>query len=161
LANNKKGTYIKVPFLFDMLSRNFISNAAYHHMIFSLAIYSAPYSSQTSDSAFRFASALVENGHQLYRVFFYHDAVHSASALATPAQDEPNHLIHWQTLAEKHNIDLVICIASALKRGILNEQEAQRYERPSHNLAQPFVIGGLGQLVDAAVVSDRLVTFGN
>jgi tRNA 2-thiouridine synthesizing protein D len=130
-------------------------------MIFSLAIYSAPYSSQASDTAFRFANALVENGHQLYRVFFYHDAVQSASALATPAQDEPNHLVNWQTLAKKQDIDLVVCIASALKRGVLNEQEAQRYEKPTHNLASHFSIGGLGQLVDAAVASDRLITFGN
>ena len=129
-------------------------------MIFSLAIYSAPYSSQASDSAFRFASALLENGHALYRVFFYHDAIHNASSLATPPQDEINFPLNWQILAKKYNVDLVVCIAAALKRGLLNEQEASRYEKPAFNLAKGFEISGLGQLVDAAVISDRLVTFG-
>lgn len=129
-------------------------------MIFSLAIYAAPYSSQASDSAYRFAQALLENGHSLYRVFFYHDAVHTASALTTPPQDEINFTQSWQKLALEHNIDLVVCIAAALKRGLLNQHEAARYEKSTFNLANGFEISGLGQLVDAAVISDRLVTFG-
>jgi len=129
-------------------------------MIFSLAIYGAPYSSQASDSAYRFALALLESGHKLYRVFFYHDAVHTASSLATPPQDETNFMQCWQALALKHEIDLVVCIAAALKRGLLNQQEAKRYDKSSFNLAEGFEISGLGQLVDAAVISDRLITFG-
>jgi len=130
-------------------------------MIFSLAIYAAPYSSQASDSAYRFALALLKNGHKLYRVFFYHDAVHNASALVTPQQDEINFPQNWQFLSKEHNVDLVVCIAAALKRGLLNTQEANRYDKPASNLAQGFDISGLGQLVDAAVISDRLITFGN
>lgn len=129
-------------------------------MIFSIAIYSAPFSSQASDSAYRFAKALLESGHQLYRVFFYHDAIHAASNLATPPQDDTNFTQQWQSLARDHSVDLVVCIAAALKRGLLNTQEAARYEKPGSNLAQGFAISGLGQLVDAAVISDRLITFG-
>lgn len=130
-------------------------------MIFSLAIYSAPYSSQANNSAYRFALALLENGHTLYRVFFYHDAIHTASSLSTPQQDELHFTEAWQSLANKYHVDLVVCIAAALKRGLLNEQEASRYDKPAANLAEGFEISGLGQLVDAAVVSDRLVTFGS
>ncbi len=129
-------------------------------MIFSLAIYAAPYSSQASDSAYRFALALLESGHTLYRVFFYHDAVHAASSLITPPQDEIHLTQNWQAIAQKHNVDLVVCIAAALKRGLLNQQEATRHEKPAANLAEGFEISGLGQLVDAAVISDRLITFG-
>jgi tRNA 2-thiouridine synthesizing protein D len=129
-------------------------------MIFSLAIYAAPYSSQASDSAYRFALALLESGHTLYRVFFYHDAVHTASSLSTPPQDDINFTQNWQALAQQYQIDLVVCIAAALKRGLLNQQEATRYDKPSFNLAEGFEISGLGQLVDAAVMSDRLITFG-
>ena len=129
-------------------------------MIFSLAIYSAPYSSQASYTAYRFALALLENGHSLYRIFFYHDAIHTASSLTTPQQDEINFTAQWQTMAKMHGIDLVVCIAAALKRGLLNQNESNRYEKPTHNLAEGFEISGLGQLVDAAVVSDRLITFG-
>lgn len=130
-------------------------------MVFSLAIYAAPYSSQASYSAYRFALALLENDHTLYRVFFYHDAIHTASTLTTPPQDEMNFTQNWQALAQQYNVDLVVCIAAALKRGLLNEQEAARYDKSTHNLADGFHISGLGQLLDAAVVSDRLITFGS
>ena len=129
-------------------------------MIFSLAIYAAPYSSQASYSAYSFALALLENGHSLYRVFFYHDAIHTASSLTTPQQDEINFTEQWQALAKMHKIDLVVCIAAALKRGLINQQESVRYEKPAFNLADGFEISGLGQLIDAAVTSDRLITFG-
>ena len=130
-------------------------------MIFSLAVYAAPYSSQASDSAYRFASALLDNGHTLYRIFFYHDAVHNGSNLTTPQQDEPNFPQNWQSLNRDHQVDLVVCIAAALKRGVLNAQETKRYDKTAFNLAPGFSLGGLGQLVDAAVISDRLITFGS
>jgi tRNA 2-thiouridine synthesizing protein D len=129
-------------------------------MIFSLNVYASPCSSQASYSAYRYALALLECGHTLYRVFFYHDAAYTASNLTTPPQDELNLTENWQALARKHNVDLVVCIAAALKRGLLNQQEAMRYHKPAFNLAEDFDISGLGQLVDAAIISDRLITFG-
>lgn len=129
-------------------------------MIFSLAVYSAPFSSQASDSAYRFACTLLSEGHKLHRVFFYQDGVYNANQLLTPPQDEPNLSKNWQQLAHKHEIDLVVCIAAALRRGILNQEEASRYDQSTHNLANHFEISGLGQLLDAALSSDRLITFG-
>lgn len=130
-------------------------------MIFSIAVYAAPYSSQSSYSAYRFASALLENGHSLYRVFFYCDGIQAASDFATPPQDELQLTQAWQSLANKYQVDLAVCIAAALKRGLLNSQEAARYEKQASNLAKGFELAGLGQLVDAAITSDRLITFGN
>lgn len=129
-------------------------------MIFSLAVYSAPYSSQASYSAYQFAVAALNQGHKLHRVFFYQDGVHNATNLATPPQDEFNLPQAWERLVNDHDLDLVVCIAAALRRGILNEGEAKRYDKPSHNLASEFTISGLGQLVEAAVISDRLISFG-
>lgn len=129
-------------------------------MIFSLAIYSAPYSSQASYTAYQFAVAALRQGHTLYRIFFYQDGVHNATSLATPPQDEFNLQQAWQRLAKDHNLDLVVCIAAALRRGLLDQGEAKRYDKPSHNIAQEFTISGLGQLVEAAVISDRLISFG-
>jgi tRNA 2-thiouridine synthesizing protein D len=128
-------------------------------MIFSLSIYSSA-SAQSQDSAYQFASALLSQGHQLYRVFFYHDGAYQGSALPCPPQDETDHTARWQTLAEAHAIDLVICIAAGLRRGILDQREALRYEKEHYNLADGFTLSGLGQLVEAAVLSDRLITFG-
>ena len=129
-------------------------------MIFSLAIYASP-SAQACDSAYHFADTLLAQGHTLYRVFFYHEAVHLSSTLNTPPQDEKQVTQRWQTLAEDYNVDLVVCIAAGLRRGILDEKEADRYNKAHHNLADHFELSGLGQLVDAAVRSDRLMTFGH
>lgn len=130
-------------------------------MIFSLAVYSAPYSSQASYSAYQFALALLSQGHKLHRIFFYQDGVHNATNLAAPPQDEFNLQQSWQALAKKHNLDLAVCIAAGLRRGILDSGEANRYSKPSYNIAEEFTISGLGQLIEAAAVSDRLISFGN
>lgn len=129
-------------------------------MIFSLAVYSAPYSSQASDSAYRFACAVLDGGHELRRVFFYQDGIYNANSFITAPQDERNLALSWQVLAEQHGVDLVVCVAAALRRGILNNEEAERYDKPGNNLTPQFQIGGLGQLLDAAVTSERVVTFG-
>ena len=129
-------------------------------MKFSLAIYAAPYTSQTSATALKFAQTLLADGHILYRVFFYGDGVHNGSKLTTPPQDEINLFRDWQLLAEQHSLDLVVCIATALRRGILDQSEAKRYEKEADNLGRSFELSGLGQLVDACVNSDRVITFG-
>lgn len=129
-------------------------------MIFSLIVYAAPYSAEGSASALRFAESLIEQGHQLYRVFFYGDGVHNSNHLHTPPQDEVNIPKRWKLLAQAHDIDLVVCIAASLRRGILNQEEANRYEKPAHNCEAPFNISGLGQMIDASVQSDRVITFG-
>ncbi|MDG1205648.1 MAG: DsrE family protein, partial [Pseudomonadales bacterium] len=61
--------------------------------------------------------------------------------------------------AVKHGLELIVCVASALRRGVLDETEAKRYDTKSDNMAAAFQIGGLGQLIDAGLSSDRLVTF--
>lgn len=127
---------------------------------FSLAVYAAPYSSQASQSALDFAQALLVADHKIERVFFYRDGVHTANCLTAPPQDERDLTQEWQILAREHQFELVVCIAAALRRGVLDQQEAERYSKPSHNLAPGFQIAGLGQLLDAAVHSDRLITFG-
>lgn len=129
-------------------------------LTFSLAVYGAPFSAQGNQTAYAFAQALIAEGHTLQRVFFYQDGIHTASALAVPPQDEANLTEAWQNLAREHNIELAVCIAASLRRGLLSQEEAERYSRAASNLAAEFEIVGLGQLLDAAVTSDRLITFG-
>lgn len=127
-------------------------------MKISLLLQSAP-STQSHDTALRFARASLAAGHQIYRIFFYQDACLAASTLNTPAQDETNNRSAWIELAETHNIELIVCIAAALKRGILDTQEAKRYQKEQFNLEPPFELSGLGQLLDAQLNSDRFVSF--
>ena len=126
----------------------------------SLLILSEPYSSQSSLSALKYAKAALQAGHTIKRVFFYHNGVHTGSALQTPQQDETNIQQEWANLAESHKLDLVICVAAALKRGNLTEDEANRYDREQHNIHAPFELSGLGQLLDAQLNSDQMITFG-
>ena len=126
---------------------------------FTLLIQGAPYSSQASVSALHFCKAALASGHGIYRLFFYQDGVHNASALVVPPQDELHLPQAWQQLVQTHGIDAVVCVASALKRGVLDEQEATRHSKPAANLLSGFTIGGLGQLVDATIHSDRILNF--
>jgi tRNA 2-thiouridine synthesizing protein D len=125
----------------------------------SLLILSEPYSSQSSLSALKYAKAALSAGHSIIRVFFYHNGAHTGSILQTPQSDEVNIQQEWVKLANEHKLDLVICIAAALKRGNLSADEANRYDRQQYNIEAPFELSGLGQLLDAQLNSDQLITF--
>src|SRR5450756_881986 len=85
---------------------------------FGLMVNEGPYTHQASDTAFKFATAALEKGHQIHRVFFYHDGVNNATRLTEPPQDDRHIVNRWSKLAEQHGIDLVVCVAAALRRGI-------------------------------------------
>jgi tRNA 2-thiouridine synthesizing protein D len=130
-------------------------------MKYSILINEGPYTHQASDSAFQFAKAVLAKGHEIFRIFFYHDGVNNATRLTTPPQDDRNIVNRWSKLAEEHKLDLVVCVAAAQRRGIVDEGEAKRNGKDATNLAPGFRISGLGQLVEAGIQSDRLVTFGD
>lgn len=129
-------------------------------MRYAILLLGAPYSTQSSHSALRFARAVVGRGHQLETVFFYHDGVHNAARLMTPPQDEPHLADGWQQLHTEHGVALQVCIAAALRRGLLDEQEALRHGKQGNSVAAPFELTGLGQLIELGLSCDRLVTFG-
>ena len=129
-------------------------------MKFSLLVLSAPHAGEAGDSAWQFAKAVVDAGHELHRVFFYQEGTQHGSALAVSPQDETDRVARWASLAEESGADLVLCIASAVKRGLLDAGEADRHEKGAHNVHPAFELSGLGQLVEAHLTSDRLVTFG-
>ncbi len=128
-------------------------------MIYTLHVTHAPYTSQTAMTALLFAQQLLERQHTILRIFFSGDGVYNGNSLVIAPQDEVNIPLAWQKLAQEHNIEMIICISSALKRGIIDTAEAQRYEKPQHNLLTGFEISGLGQLVEASIISERLITF--
>ena len=111
-------------------------------------------------SALRFAEAAVASGHDLFRVFFFHDAVATGNAYTVTPQDQENLPKAWQSFAQQHKVDMVLCISSALRRGIVNQREAERYSLSGGNAMDSFDLSGLGQWVEAMLVSDRIMTFG-
>ncbi len=144
-------------------------------MKFAIQINEGPYQHQASDSAYFFAKAALEKGHEILRVFFYHDGVNNSSRLTTPPQDDRNIVNRWAELAEQYKIEspttedgkevmqteLVVCVAAAQRRGVVDEGEAKRNGKDATNIHPGFRISGLGQLVEAAIQSDRLVVFGD
>ena len=129
-------------------------------MKFGIQINEGPYQHQASDSAYQFAKAALEKGHEIFRVFFYHDGVNNATRLAVPPQDDRNIMQLWSNLAKEHKLDLVVCIAAAQRRGLLDQDEAKRQGKDANNIMEGFRISGLGQLIEAGIECDRLVVFG-
>ena len=130
-------------------------------MKFSILVSEGPYTHQASDTAYQFTKAALEKGHEIFRVFFYHDGVNNGTRFTVPPQDDRNLQKLWSELAEKHELDMVVCIAAAQRRGIMDESEAKRQKIDGNNIAPGFRISGLGQLIEAGIQADRLVTFGD
>jgi len=129
-------------------------------LIYSLLVNSSPASGHGARTAAAFARELLAAGHTIRRVFFLDAGTFAGSTNAVFPQDEADRLQPWIDLAELQGVELVLCISSALKRGMLDNTEAHRYEREAATIHPAFIISGLGQLVDACAHSDRLVTFG-
>ena len=129
-------------------------------MKYGIMVSGAPYSSQACDSALAFARALGRRGHELARVFFYHDGVYLASRLNCPPTDDRDLSLAWRRFAAESGVELAVCTASAQRRGILDDGEAARHGREHANLADGFRMAGLGQLIDAMGEADRFIHFG-
>ncbi|MCF3595854.1 sulfurtransferase complex subunit TusD [Rhodobacteraceae bacterium LMO-12] len=130
-------------------------------MKIGVVISEGPYTHQAADTAYRFVKAAIAKGHEVPRVFFYHDGVNVGTRLSVPPQDERNIQKNWTELAAEHGTDLVVCIAAAQRRGVLDENEAKRQGKDADNIAEGFRISGLGQLIEMGIQTDRLVTFGD
>lgn len=119
-------------------------------MKFAVLVNEGPYTHEAADTAYHFAKAALDKGHEVNRIFFYHDGVNNSTRLMDPQQDDRHIQRRWSELASEHGLDLVVCVAAAMRRGINDDV-----------LADGFRISGLGQLVEAGIQGDRLVVFGD
>ena len=87
--------------------------------------------------------------------------MNNGTRLTTPPQDDRHIVNRWSELATAHDLDLVVCVAAAQRRGIVDSDEAKRNGKDSYNIAPGFRISGLGQLIEAGIESDRLLVFGD
>ena len=123
-------------------------------MKFTLLISSDPVVNQSANTAYEFSKAVLAKGYSIVQIFFYKDGTYSANAAATLSTDEINLTHCWQELAKKHHIDLVVCVDSASRRGIFDDNDSEY-----SNLASHFRIGGLSELFNAISNSDRFISF--
>ena len=107
-------------------------------MQISILIQSDPFTNANGELALRFAESVVHSNHNLYRVFFYKQAVSIASKHAKAPQDEIQLTEMWVDLARKSKAELIVCVAAGQRRGLVQEV-----------LADEFEMAGLGQMVEA------------
>ena len=128
-------------------------------MRFALLVTGPAYGTQQASSAWQFAQALMAAGHELVSVFFYREGVYNANQLTAPASDEFDLVRAWQALHLEHQVELHICVAAALRRGVSDENEALRAGLAGANLQVGVMLSGLGALAEAALTCDRVVQF--
>ncbi|WP_210639412.1 sulfurtransferase complex subunit TusD [Pseudomonas sp. Tri1] len=128
-------------------------------MKFAIALFSAAHA-PSSRRALLFAQAALTGGHEIVRLFFYQDGVYNAASSVVTPQDEQDLPQQWRAFVSDNQLDGVVCIAAALRRGVLNDEEAQRYQRSAVSVEAPWTLSGLGQLHDAIQDADRLICFG-
>ena len=106
-------------------------------MQFSLIIRTRPQDTVRWRQALRFAETATQMGHVIRQCFFQSEAV----LAATHAEAYEG----WCYIAEASGAELLLC-----------SQAAEAYDIAATN---PFVIGGLGALVEAGVKADRVISF--
>ena len=106
-------------------------------MDISLIIRTHPEDCERLSLSLRFINAAIVEGHTVRQCFFQGEGVRSAV--------EPHYQDKWQQIADSTSAELLLC-----------SQAVEVYAVDAH---APFQIGGLGALVEAAVRSDRVVSF--
>ncbi|OOE56223.1 sulfurtransferase complex subunit TusD [Salinivibrio kushneri] len=124
-----------------------------------LVVTEPAYGSQMARTAYQFACAAIEAGHQVSKVFFYQDGVLNGAASTVPANDEFDLVGAWQALARDHHVELETCVAAALRRGVISDQEAAQHGLSQSTLAADFSQAGLGALAEALLTADRVMQF--
>jgi len=130
-------------------------------MKYTVMINEGPYQHQSADTAIQFVRAALAKGHEIYRIFFYHDGVNNGTRLSVPPSDDRQLQKEWSELAKEHDLDLVICIAAAQRRGLMDAAEAKRQGMDADNIIEGFRISGLGQLIEGGIQADRTIVFGD
>ena len=106
-------------------------------MKISLIIRTSPENARRLVLAHRFIQAATEQGHTIWQCFFQSEGVLTAS--------QSERLAEWQQIADDTKAEMLLCSQAVEEYAVAPEA--------------PFQIGGLGALVEAAVKSDRLVSF--
>lgn len=124
-------------------------------MNYVLAVKSPIYGKQGAYLAYQFAQALIEKGHCIRQIFFFQEGVSNGNGFVYPAHDEVNLQQNWQNFSQQYQIPLHLCVAASQRRGVVDKTTAKNDE---HNLAEGFVIAGLGGFMAAVLKADRVIT---
>ncbi|MEM9102760.1 MAG: sulfurtransferase complex subunit TusD [Pseudomonadota bacterium] len=125
---------------------------------FTLLVTGSPFTGQAHYSAMNFCEAIYQKQCRINCVFFYQDAVLVASCL-NDFDGKVRLQNSWASLAKKYQFNLDVCVAAAVKRGVYDQEEMQRDDKLTYNLAEGFQLSGLGVLVESMSKTTRTVEF--
>lgn len=128
-------------------------------MKFAIQINHSPYQSNKAYSAYQFICAALARGHQIIRVFFYHDGIYHAFKYAIVSDENIAYPQLWSQLAQDYHLDLVVCVSAAQRRALLTAEETHYQGKKDNDLAEGFRLAGLGQWVEATLLADRFLVF--
>ncbi|MBS9779679.1 MAG: sulfurtransferase complex subunit TusD [Moraxellaceae bacterium] len=100
--------------------------------------------------AVRYAcSALAEtnNNNKKIEIFFYGNGASTANGLTWQSAEQTNICHEWQKLAEQYQLNLSVCVSTALARGVTDKENSQRHQLSGDNIAEGFRLVGLSELV--------------
>lgn len=126
-------------------------------MLISVLVTAGP-NSPAAVSALQYCRALVATGHKPHLLFFYQDGVLLAQSNLHFGPGEVSLAKEWQQFVQQEGIDAAACTASAVRRGVYDEQTATQYHQ-SITLAPPFYLAGLGTWAEAIRQSHKVISF--
>lgn len=97
--------------------------------------------------ALSMAQNLLADGNQINKIYFLFDGAYVANKLIDMPSDEYDLTRAWSAFALEHKINLHVCQASALRRGITKEI-----------LSPGFISGSIGELVESCLAADKVLT---
>jgi tRNA 2-thiouridine synthesizing protein D len=115
----------------------------YGGMKFTIQVNAVP-----GKSALHFTAAALQEGHEIVRVFFYHDGVYCA-------RDS----LEWSRFASEKGVDLLVCVSAAYRRALIPHDDVVAGDNAGQGLLPGFRLGGLGQWMDACLQADRYMAF--
>jgi len=102
---------------------------------------------QDGDKALEFAEQAISKGDQFNLIYFLFDGVFVANKFIDMPTDEPDLHKLWTEFATNNHIDLTVCAASGLRRGITEQ-----------TMGEKFHTGSIGQFIEACEAADKVIT---
>lgn len=114
------------------------------------------------------------------RLFFYADAAHTANGLRWQSADQLDITKQWQQLAKQYQLELPVCVSTALARGVADSDNSRRHNLSSmltipqsevgdtetalpllspSNIASGFNLVGLSELATRMKEAQRIIQF--
>ena len=124
---------------------------------YTIILTQSPALSESHFTAQRLISEIISQGDKIDRVFFYQDAAFVGLKNQIPGQGLQASFQGWIDLQHEQNFPLQICIANALRRGVVDKTESERYQG-LETLHTGFQLSGLREIADASRSSDRIIT---